>query len=206
VIPAAPPGVPCAPITVYVAGSGTYTYGVRIEEGATFCVTARGVVRRFVVTATGWDGWRCFRGHGGDAWAAACSRGGVVVRAYGPTRERNGWRIAAARAAMPVLQPAATPGLRLRYVRHVSGCVEASYGGAGGASLLVLEGRPRGCAGVARGKPLPPPHGPVRVYQPAGGGYLLVLRMSGVAISLRTSHVTLARLRAIAESLRAVDV
>jgi hypothetical protein len=77
---------PCRPITVRLGGND-FSYRVRVEHGRIVCLTARSVLRSFIVTRRSPHGWACFRGHTGTPWAAACSgfgglRRGVIVRAY----------------------------------------------------------------------------------------------------------------------------
>jgi hypothetical protein len=77
---------PCAPITVRLGGND-FSYRVRVERGRVGCLTARSVLRSFMLSARAPVGWACFRGHTGSRWAAACSglrglRRGVIVRAY----------------------------------------------------------------------------------------------------------------------------
>jgi hypothetical protein len=212
----------CTPVTVYVAGSGTYRYEVRIEQGTVACADARGVLRRFILDGAAAARWRCFRGHGGDAWAAACSRGTIVVRAYGPRRESDPWRIAAARLAMPVLQPRPT-GLRLRYVHtHTNfNCgptkeeVEAEYAGPAGAALHVIEGKPRVCGDIGDARlVLTVFGGRGRLYEtcePPGcgakqGAYLLIFSRNGVQIGLQTTHIGVKGLLDAANSMQVVAV
>ena len=72
-----------------IAALGT-RYTVRIERGNPSCAMARKVLRAFIVTGkpprglgTPPRGWTCFRGHSGNAWAAACSGGRyAIIRAY----------------------------------------------------------------------------------------------------------------------------
>ena len=57
-------------------------YAVRIERGHPTCATAKTVLRTFIATGKAPRSWACFRGHSGNAWAAACASGRAVVRAY----------------------------------------------------------------------------------------------------------------------------
>ena len=217
------PGRACPPITVWVTGSGAFTYDVRIGRGAIACVDARSVLRRYVFAAVAPGGWVCFRGHSADLWAAACSKGGAVVRAYGPRRERSPWRIAAARLLMPVLAPEPPPvELRLSYVRpqqidHCGAAKEqltADYA-QGKRELYVIEGRPRLCADAVdarvAGRPLVQGVHAVlyEVCDPVGcgraaGPEVLLLRLHGVQVGLRTTGIGESDLLAIAATLRIV--
>ena len=78
--------VPCSTITLRVGGND-FSYRVRVERGRIACRTARTVLRSFMASSFTPRGWACFRGHGGNAWAAACTgvtglRRGVIIRAY----------------------------------------------------------------------------------------------------------------------------
>jgi hypothetical protein len=78
--------VPCSTITLRVGGND-FSYRVRVERGRIACRTARTVLRSFMATSFTARGWKCFRGHGGNTWAAACAgvtglRRGVIIRAY----------------------------------------------------------------------------------------------------------------------------
>jgi hypothetical protein len=215
----------CLPISVYKAGSGTHTYEVRIENRRTPCADGREALRVFVATSSSPGGWTCFRGHASDAWAAACSRSDVVVRAYGPKRERDPWRIAAARLDMPVFAPASRPiaslGVRVVSVKPEKlNCgvireeVTATYRG-GPRELVLTEGRPRVCGDVGNlrlaARPLVNGRR-ARLYElcePPGcgradGPQLLIFRRAGVEIGLQTKGIGQADLLAIARSMKAV--
>jgi hypothetical protein len=75
----------CGTLTVRLPGARTYRFAIRVTHGRLACAHARRVMRRFLGRSATTPGWACFRGHGGDAWAAACaSTGGrsKTVRAY----------------------------------------------------------------------------------------------------------------------------
>jgi hypothetical protein len=69
--------VGCGPIQAHGA-----RYTVRIERGLPGCEVARTTLKTFIATARAPRRWVCFRGHGAQRWAAACSRGSAIVRAY----------------------------------------------------------------------------------------------------------------------------
>jgi hypothetical protein len=222
---AAPPGKACVPITVDVRGSGAYTYEVRIERRRASCADGREALRVFVRDRRSPGGWTCARGHGADPWAAACARGSVVVRAYGPRRERDKWRVAASRLSMPVFAPSAaavaSTGLRVESVRPqklscgvIDEEVTATYR-RGAREVRITEGRPRVCGDVGdlrlAGNPL------VRgrraalyeLCEPVGcgkadGPELLIFRQGGVEIGLQTAGVSEARLLSLARSMEIV--
>jgi hypothetical protein len=60
-------------------------YRVTVTPALT-CVAGRRALTTFIARAVRPRGWACFRGHGGDRWAAACSRTGLgpvrIARAY----------------------------------------------------------------------------------------------------------------------------
>jgi hypothetical protein len=64
-----------------IAAAGA-RYTVRIERGHPSCATAKSVLRAFIMTGRPPRAWACFRGHSGNAWAAACASGRAIVRAY----------------------------------------------------------------------------------------------------------------------------
>ena len=57
-------------------------YAVRIEHGPATCYVARAVLKRFILRGASQKLWFCFRGHSAQKWAAACSKGRAVIRAY----------------------------------------------------------------------------------------------------------------------------
>jgi hypothetical protein len=219
------PGKACLPISVHVAGSGTYTYEIRIEDRRRPCSDGREALRVFVTDAVSPGGWTCNRGHGPDAWAAACVRSGVVVRAYGPRRERDPWRIAAARLSMPVFAPSAGAvgrlGLRLASVRPEKlSCgaireeVTAVYR-SGKREARITEGKPRVCGDVGdlrlAAHPLVNGHRGAlyELCEPAGcgravGPELLIFKQGGVEIGLQTKGISEAQLLALARTMEVV--
>jgi hypothetical protein len=62
----------CGHISVAFEGSGRYRYTIKVTRGRVPCRRARHVLRRFLAESKSTSGWSCFRGHGKDAWAAAC--------------------------------------------------------------------------------------------------------------------------------------
>ena len=215
----------CPSISVYKARAGTFTFEIRTESRRAPCADGREALRVFVTSSSSPGGWTCFRGHGSDAWAAACSRSGVVVRAYGPKRERDPWRIAAARLDMPVFAPdsraVARLGLRLGSVKPekldcgaIKEEVTATYR-RGSRRLVVTEGQPRVCGDVG---PLRLASRPLvngrraRLYElcePPGcgrtaGPQLLIFRKAGVEIGLQTEGIGQADLLSTARTMRIV--
>ena len=199
----------CAPNTTWAAPAA-YTYQVRVEQGSAPCADARRVLRGFVVSATSPAAWTCFRGHSGDSWAAACANGSTIVRAYGPKRERDPWRIAAARLTMPVVAPPTPDGLKLVSVRpqKLTSCgpikeeVTADYRG-GGRELYVIEGKPRVCGdiGEARIVAHPTVHGhPATVWQLGRSQYLLVWNERAIQLGFQTAGFTVPQLVGFAKA------
>jgi len=222
---ASPPGKACIPITVDVRGSGAYTYDVWIESRVAPCADGREALRVFVRDRLPPEGWTCARGHGADVWAAACARGRIVVRAYGPRRERDKWRVAASRLSMPVFAPssaAVSPaGLRLESVRPQKlscGAIEEEVTAVYRSrtrEVRITEGKPRVCGDVGdlrlAGNPLV--HGRraalYELCEPVGcgkadGPELLIFRQGGVEIGLQTRGVSEARLLGLARSMAVV--
>jgi len=195
--------IACPPITTWVPPAA-YTYQVRVESGSASCADARRILRRYVVTATSPAAWTCFRGHSGDSWAAACAKGNAIVRAYGPRREHDRWRIAAARLTMPVVAPANPPGLALVSVKpqKLTSCgaikeeVTALYRG-GGRELYVIEGRPRVCGDIGDATVVKKTavHGrAATVWRLGARQYLLVWSERGAEIGFQTAGFTIAQL------------
>jgi hypothetical protein len=215
----------CAPISVFVARSGTFTYEIRMEQGVDACADGREALRVFVTDAVSPGGWTCFRGHGGDPWAAACSRSRVIVRAYGPKRERDPWRVAAARLAMPVFAPSAAAvdklGLPLVLVKPeklncgaIKEEVTAVYR-RGAREVRITEGRPRVCGDVGELRLVARPLVNGRraalyeLCEPAGcgkvaGPELLIFRQGGVEIGLQTKGISETQLLALARTMKVV--
>jgi hypothetical protein len=73
----------CSNLTVRISGSD-FTYPVRVMKGSVTCKTAKSKLKGFIKTGNQPRGWQCFRGHGGDNWAATC----VVVGSGGHTRKQ----------------------------------------------------------------------------------------------------------------------
>jgi hypothetical protein len=65
--------------TVQVSGS---RYLIKIEHGPATCYVAKAVLKRFIVRGSAQKLWFCFRGHSAQKWAAACSKGRAIIRAY----------------------------------------------------------------------------------------------------------------------------
>ena len=138
--------IACPPITTWAAPAA-YTYQVRVEQGSVSCTDARGTLRRYIVSARTRTAWTCFRGHSGDSWAAACARDNVLTHAYGPKRERDPWRIAAAQLRVIVVRPTVVPAaLHLASVSVTSAraCqrLTAVYKASNGVVRLLEQ---RGC-------------------------------------------------------------
>ena len=70
------------PVSCGVISAGGVRYLVRVEQGTLACASARPGMQRFIATAHAPRKWICFRGHGAQRWAAACTYRGAVVRAY----------------------------------------------------------------------------------------------------------------------------
>ena len=225
VLAAPSPARACLPISVYQTGSGTYTYEVRIEDRRAPCADGREALRVFVATSRSPGGWTSFRGHGADTWAAACSRSGIIVRAYGPKRERDPWRIAAARLSMPVFMPSAAGvdklGLRLKSVKPqklncgaIKEEVTAIYG-RGAREVRITEGKPRVCGDVGElrlaARPLVNGRRATlyELCEPVGcgraaGPELLIFRQGGVEVGLQTKGIGEAQLLALARTMKVV--
>ncbi len=61
-------------------------YQVKETKGRLACATVKRAVTTFLRDDTAPAHWTCFRGHGGQEWAASCARGKqVVVRVYAPS-------------------------------------------------------------------------------------------------------------------------
>jgi hypothetical protein len=193
----------CAPIAV-PAGAGALSYAVRVESAGATCAEARAELRRYVSTGTSSPQWTCFRGHGGDSWAAACARGQAIVRAYGPKQVTDAWVAGAAHLSMPVLRPPTPAGLRLISVKpqKLKSCgatreqITAVYRG-GGRELYAIEGKPRVCGDVGEVKPVGKPsvrgHGGA-LFRLGPGEYLLIWSERGIQVGFQTSGFTTAQL------------
>jgi hypothetical protein len=75
----------CGSISVRFEGDGTHRYVATVTRGKVSCRRARRIMRRFIERSYSSLGWTCFRGHGTDRWAAACSSAGRptrIIRAY----------------------------------------------------------------------------------------------------------------------------
>lgn len=70
------------PVSCGVISVNGARYLVRVEQGTLACATARPGMQRFIATAKPPRKWICFRGHGAQRWAAACTYRGAIVRAY----------------------------------------------------------------------------------------------------------------------------
>jgi hypothetical protein len=211
----------CAPVSVYLGRSRTFTYRVVVARGSLSCSLARQSVRSFVLSNHAPRGTQC-RLSIGSPWALSCARGSSVVRAYGPEPETKPWVIAAAKLDMPVFAPRMLAGFRLKSlvpVRHSCGPgweqVDAQYTRADGATLEVAEGRPEFCANLGD----PPLVARVRVQRlpaelfencaPAGcaqrtGEYALRWIPQKVQMTLLTHAVTASQLLKIARSFALV--
>jgi hypothetical protein len=210
-----PPVQACPSITVYAAGSGTYTYPVRIQGGGATCTLARDTLRRFIAAKTAPPGWTCARSHGQNPVAATCARGSTTVEALAPTLERDRWKIAAARLDMPVLAPSTVPaGLTLRYVKpeKLKSCgdtkeqVTGVYRG-GGKEVYVIEGKPRVCGDIGEAKQVGKPriHGRQgAIFDFGGGSYLLIWSERGIQVGVQTKGYSKAQLVAIGQSFEVV--
>jgi hypothetical protein len=205
---------------------GAYTYTVRIEAGSVGCGLARSVMRDAADWPPGADegaaatGWHCAVGQAPTSWAISCRRGGAVVRAYGPVRERDPWVIAEAQLRIGLLAPTSSGGLVLKRIRmrscgSVRKWLEADYAGANGATLTVGEGRPYACAnlGLAPQLAVWRVHGsPARLVEfcaPTGcsrlwGDYALTWRERGLQIVLLTHGLSQRELLTLAQSMTGV--
>lgn len=138
---------------------GAVVYRIEIDAAPTSCTAARRVLRLAIDRPTfaggptaSVDGWRCELWHGDEPWALACSHGGVIVRAYGPTSSDDPWLLAAVRGTMPVLEPegARALGFRLERVSTKTFCANtvpqhdltAWFERPDGATIQLAEERP----------------------------------------------------------------
>jgi len=159
-VAAASPETICSPIAVKTKfpHPAVYTYRIGVSTGPSGCGAARSILRQALTRplfgtgpAATVNGWRCALWTN-EAWTVSCARGATVARAYGPTLEQDPWLLAAASLTMRVLQPtsASALGFVLRGVKHKAECsnsvpqqeVTASYEGAGGAKITIVEDKP----------------------------------------------------------------
>ena len=74
----------CGSVTARTGGND-YSYRIKVFVAPLPCITARTVMRGFIVRGAVPRGWFCRYGHSADRWAATCARAGhtaPVVRAY----------------------------------------------------------------------------------------------------------------------------
>lgn len=65
------------------SGGAVNLYYNYVTHGTVTCRRANQVMRAFLIRDERISPWACFRGHGSQRWAAACSRkGGAVTRSY----------------------------------------------------------------------------------------------------------------------------
>jgi hypothetical protein len=218
-------GKTCMPVSIEDR-MGTFTYTVRVEAGSVGCGLARAVVR----DAADWPPdadeesvaarWHCSVGQGPSSWAISCARGGAIVRAYGPVRERNPWVIAQVRLRIGLMAPTHSVGLALRSIRlrpcgGLRKWLTAEYRRADGATLTIAEGRPHTCAnlGVSPQLAVWRIHGsPAHLAEfcaPTGcarltGEYALDWREGGIEFTLLTHRLRQQELVTIARSMTVV--